>query len=194
MDTGLSMADAEKAIAFVLSNEGGFVDNSSDSGGATNFGLSLRFLRQIPTERLKRYGIFTLPEHLSVADIRELRPEQAELIYKCEFWDNVRYHEITSDGIATYIFDMAVLHGESQAIKITQRAAWAMSFSANYLIDDGILGDKTISYLNDLTIEGRYTFLRLLMAERAGFMRLICVENPRNREFLDGWLNRCYRI
>ena len=35
------MADGKEAIAFVLLNEGGFVDNANDPGGTTNYGLSL---------------------------------------------------------------------------------------------------------------------------------------------------------
>ena len=185
------MADAEKAIAFVLSNEGGFIDNPSDSGGATNFGLSLRFLRELSTEKLRQYGIFTLPAHLSVADIQELRPEQAELIYKCEFWDLAPYEKIENQHVANYVFDMAVNHGETQAIKILQRAIWAVNTEKDFPPDDGILGHITLSFTKYYDQEHLGI---ALAAERAGFMRFLCVINPKNKEFLDGWLNRCYRI
>ena len=41
------MADFKQAIAKVLKNEGGYVDNPNDLGGTTNFGISLRFLQSI---------------------------------------------------------------------------------------------------------------------------------------------------
>ncbi len=142
------MADAEQAIKFVLANEGGFVDNAKDPGGATNYGLSLRFLREIPSERLKQYGIFTLLEFLSKADIEELRPEQAELIYQCEFWNKAPYKKIESQPIADYVFDMVVNHGENQAIKLLQRSLWARRHMKDCVVDDGILGSYTLDNVN----------------------------------------------
>jgi lysozyme family protein len=191
------MANADDAIAFVLSNEDGFVDNPNDSGGATNFGLSLRFLRQIPADRLRKYGIFTPPELLTVVDIKHMDVGQAKIIYKGEFWDNARYAEIDSQSGANYVFDMAVLHGENQAIKILQRALWAARIKKGFITDDGVLGSLTIESVNVFTHGCGGLYLQLesaLMAERAGFCRLLCEINPKNREFLDGWLNRCYRI
>ncbi|UCD23789.1 MAG: hypothetical protein JSW51_12245, partial [Gemmatimonadota bacterium] len=35
------------ALACVLHHEGGFVNNPNDPGGATDFGVSLRFLRSV---------------------------------------------------------------------------------------------------------------------------------------------------
>ena len=154
-------------------------------------------MREIPTERLKKYGIFTLPENLSKADIEELRVEQAVSIYKCEFWDNAPYEKIDSQLGANYVFDMAVLHGEKQAIQILQRALWAAHQRKNCVMDDGILGEVTILGINSFSFGKNIlqaVLMSALMAERAGFMRLLCVENPKNKEFLDGWLERVYRI
>lgn len=184
------MAISHQAIDFVLSNEGGFVDNPNDSGGATNYGLSLRFLRQIPAERLRKYGIFTTPESLGVEAIQDLTPDQARMVYEGEFW-NDSFSKIASQYIANYVFDMAVLHGANQAIKILQRAIWAAMVHKDFVHDDGILGSKTLDVLNTVKETG---MIIALMAERAGFCRLLCEINPKNREFLDGWLNRCYRI
>jgi hypothetical protein len=33
-----------------------------------------------------------------------------------------------------------------------------------------------------------------LMAEHAGFCRLLAEIRPKDREFLNGWLKRCYRF
>jgi lysozyme family protein len=184
------MAEFEKAIAFVLPNEGGFVDNPNDSGGATNFGLSLRFLRTLPVESLRKYGVFVTPEDLSVENVKELTLDQARNIYKSEFWDNAPYEKIALQCVANYIFDMAVNHGEHQAIKIAQRAVWASYATINVIKDDGIFGDETLVAIDYL--QGH--ILPCLRSERAGFMRLLAVKNSKDEEFLHGWLNRCYRI
>jgi lysozyme family protein len=184
------MAEPLAAIDFVLSNEGGFVDNPNDSGGATNFGLSLRFLREIPNDRLRKYGIFKNGDELGVEDIRDLTLDQARLIYKGEFWDSAPFDKINDQLIATYLFDMAVLHGIAQAIKIAQRGSWAVYRTYGYIKADGIMGEKTQEVLNDLGD----SFIPVLMAMRASFCRLLAELRPKDKEFLDGWLKRCYRI
>jgi lysozyme family protein len=183
------MADFTTAVNVVLGNEGGFVDTPNDSGGATNFGISLRFLRDVPIERLRKYGIFKLPEELNVEDIKDLTADQARLIYKGEFWDHARFDEIQNQKCCTYIFDMAVNHGITQAIKIAQRSTWAAYAHINLIKDDGVLGSETLSCINSL----KEFCLPTLMAERAGFMRLIAAKNSKDEEFLHGWLSRCYR-
>lgn len=40
------MSDFQLAIALVLEREGGFVNQVSDHGGATKYGISLHYLRQ----------------------------------------------------------------------------------------------------------------------------------------------------
>ncbi len=40
------MSNFEKAVEKVLEHEGGYVDHKNDPGGATNYGISLRFVKQ----------------------------------------------------------------------------------------------------------------------------------------------------
>jgi len=60
------MENAEKAIEFVLSKEGGYVNDPKDPGGETNFGISKK---QFPD-----------------VDIKTLTKEQAVEIYKRVYW------------------------------------------------------------------------------------------------------------
>lgn len=183
------MADFTTAVNVVLGNEGGYVNNPNDAGGATNFGISLRFLRDIPIERLRKYGIFKMPEELGVEDIKDLTADQARLIYKGEFWDHARFNEIVAQRACTYIFDMAVNHGIGQAIKLAQRAVWAMYGVMSVVKDDGVLGDESLHAINYLG----NSILGCLASERAGFMRYLALKNSKDEEFLNGWLSRCYR-
>lgn len=181
------------AVTFVLSNEQGFVDKMCDSGKATNFGISLRFLREIPSDRLRKYGIFKSAEVLNSEDVRTLTRDQAVLIYDGEFWKNAPFDKITLPIVCNYVFDMCVNHGISQGIKILQRAIWAVYEMREYdgIIDDGVLGDKTLSVIESID---EHSLRTALCAERAGFMRLLAAINTKDRENLNGWLNRCYRI
>lgn len=78
------------AVARVLATEGGFVDNPSDRGGATNFGISSR-------------------AHPDV-DVRNLTREQAIAIYRREYWDAIGAERLPArmQGAA---FDAAVNQG-----------------------------------------------------------------------------------
>jgi lysozyme family protein len=184
------------ALALVLKNEGGFIDNVNDPGGATNAGISLRFLRQIPAENLRKYGIFKAGESLSVEDVRDLSDPQILQIYHGEFWVPANLDLLVPlewDDLCAYVFDMIVLHGIGQGIKLLQRAIWAYYLRRNYnqVVDDGLLGEKTIaelSYVDD------HDFLRVLATERAGYCRMIAALNPKEKEFLDAWIDRCFRI
>lgn len=90
------MADFNLAIPVVLANEGGLVDNPSDPGGLTNFGISAR---AFPFE-----------------DIRNLTVAGATAIYQRCYW---RYDNVQSQELATKIFDMDVNMGGT-AIRILQ--------------------------------------------------------------------------
>lgn len=185
------MADFEKAVELVLGNEGGFVDNANDPGGATNFGISLRLLKSLPSTSLHRLGIFHAAEDVSGEDLKALTRDQAKEAYHLLFWDDAAFSKIANDSICSYVFDMAVLHGLSQAIKILQRAFWAVNYSANFVKDDGILGDYTLSMITKTNV---YDLKIALSAERAGFVRLLAAIRPNEKEFLNGWLTRCYKF
>ncbi len=184
------MAVFEEAIKFVLDNEGGFVDNPNDPGGATNKGISLRFLRSLTEANLKRYGIFKEGALLTPMDIEELTPAQIELVYKGDFWEKVPFNHIIEQQLCNYVFDMAVLHGFSPAFKLVQRGIWAVQHTYGFIKADGILGAETIDELNSYGT----AFLSVLIAMRASYCRLLAEINPKNMEFLDGWLKRCYRV
>ena len=178
------MADFETAFAFVLRNEGGLSENENDAGGLTNFGISLRFLKSIDP---KPYPF--IAGDLEVV-IREMTIEQAKAIYFGEFWKHAPFDQIVNQQIGSYVFDCCVLHGISNGIKILQRAIGAAKRQPFYLVDDGIMGVKTLQAVN----EGTFPLIYTLPCERAGFCRTVAALRNQNKEFLNGWLNRCYRI
>lgn len=174
------------AVEYVLKQEGGFVNDPRDSGKATNFGISLRFLKELPFESRKQYGIYD-PD-ITTETIQNLTVEQARLIYKGEFWHHAPFESIIRQEQCNYIFDMAVNMGIAPAVKCVQRACWAVTRKWELLADDGILGDKTISMIN---LAGMFLF-PALRAERGRFYHDLVEKNPEKKEFLNGWYNRTY--
>lgn len=179
------MTKFEKALEFVLAHEGGLSENPSDSGGVTNFGISLRFLREVLPEKLRRYGIFG---DVNEETIRHLTPGQAKLIYHEEFWECNRFDEIFPQDLCAYCFDMVVNHGAAQAIKLIQRATWAYHFTRYYIREDGVIGNETLDALNGIGDD----LLPVLVGIRAEFFRHLSAIRPKDEHNLDGWLNRAY--
>ena len=82
------MAEFLPAVQYVLLNEGGFTNNPSDPGGATNFGIEQR---EMP-------GV----------DIRSITRDQAISFYLSNYWNKVLYANLASQQVATKLFDMHV--------------------------------------------------------------------------------------
>lgn len=104
----------ESCVAVILQHEGGYVFDSNDPGGETNFGISKR----------------TYPD----TNIKELKREDAVAIYKKDFWDELRLDEMP-EGIRLMVFDCAVNQGKTRAIRILQGALGVKQ--------DGLLGPLT---------------------------------------------------
>lgn len=178
------MSTFDQAIEYVLHNEGVLSENPNDRGGITVFGISLRFLKSLSPIELKNYGIH---DAVTEQTIRDLTEQQAKDILYGEFWQHARFSEIKNQEQCNYIFDMAVNSGIAQAIKCAQRACWAC-MKRRALVDDGILGDKTLMTINMCG----FLLMPALRSERAGYYRLITQSNPENHVFLQGWLKRAY--
>lgn len=179
------MANFDDAVMFVIGNEGKFSDNPNDRGGATNYGISLRFLSTFSADELKLFGIFEIP---TIETIRNMTIEQAKKIYYQVFWCHAPFQDIKNQEYANYIFDMVVNIGIAPAIKCVQRACWAVMKRWKDLPDDGILGKNTLKAIQQCG----FMVMPALRAERANHYRNIVQSDASQKVFLDGWYNRTY--
>jgi lysozyme family protein len=185
------MTAFDRAIEVVLDHEGGFVDHPSDPGGATNFGVSLRFLKaEIEAGRLDAalYD-YDGDGDIDADDIRALTREDAIAAYRARFWDPHgwdRFHET----IAIKVFDLAVNMGPRQAVKLLQRACRACSQN---ITDDGIIGPITVRTVQRIEADlGPFALRAALRSEAAGFYRSLIAGNAKFAAFQTGWLRRAY--
>lgn len=178
------MSSFDEAVDFVLRNEKGLVNHSHDNGKITNHGISLRFLKNLAPESLRKYGIF---EDVSEQTIIDLSLDQAKKIYHDEFWLNAPFEKIGNQMHCNFIFDMAIAIGIAPAIKCVQRACWAV-MQKRELIDDGILGEKTLTAIKMCG----FLIMPPMRSERAGYYRLVVQNDGEQKEFINGWLNRAY--
>lgn len=177
----------DKALKVILKHEGGFTNNISDEGGATNYGLSLRFI--------KASGIdVDLDGQVNIEDIKKLTKNNARDIYNRFWWEKYNYNSIDNLDIAIKVFDLAVNMGPNEAHKIVQRAVnTMMPFGLSYIDVDGIFGSKTIKAINDIDeVQESKQLLCAIKTQGSKFYKLLVDKNNNLEIFLKGWLNRLY--
>lgn len=167
------MSKFKASVNKVFDHEGGYVDHPNDAGGATNMGITMAVLRKWRGSPIAK------------ADVREMKREEAEAIYKSWYWDLVRGDELPW-GVGHVAFDAAVNSGGSQSIKWLQRAVGVK--------DDGILGPRTMAALQ--TVDAGK------LIDKALDLRLATMRTMRNRNtgallwpsFGKGWTSRIARV
>lgn len=170
----------ESAVNVILRHEGRFVNNKNDSGGATMYGISLRFLKVAGLD-------IDLDGDVDINDIIAIDKEKAKDIYRKYWWDRYFYDDINSLPISTKIFDLAVNMGANQAHKIVQAACNSLGYR---LYKDGILGHKSLYAINSLSSLYEDSLLRSINKYAKEFYYTIVEKNPEYSIFLKGWLNR----
>ena len=166
-----------------LKHEGGFVDNPADPGGATNFGISLRWLRSKGLD----VGDIDGDGDVDADDIRALTPEQAIRLYRQRWWSVGGYADFCNVSVAGKVFDLAVNMGQRPAARIVQRACRAHGID---LVDDGLIGPKSLAAIQQAARS--LHMLPAIRAEAAGHYRLLIAKNPALATFERGWLRRAY--
>ena len=121
----------------VIKREGGLVNDSSDKGGLTKYGISQR---AFPKE-----------------DISSINEAQAKKLYLTHYWRPCKVERLP-EAIREAYFDMVVNMGQGRAVKLLQQAC---NQKGSDLIVDGLIGPKTIKASKRLE-KDRLTAFRVL--------------------------------
>ena len=165
------MSNFNLAFENVLKNEGGFTNDPQDSGGATNWGITIHDL----SVYLRRSA--------SVEEVRRMSKLTARAIYKSKYWDSLSLDAVNDDGVALVIFDQGVLRGIGTIARAVQRILG--------VVVDGHFGPKTLAAINAADPGWLITKIEQ-QAEEA--YREIVRRSPKNQKFLKGWINRAKRL
>jgi lysozyme family protein len=171
----------DRAINILLLHEGKFC---VDEGGATNYGISLRYAKTVGD--LDGDGLldfdFDHDGDVDEIDIRNMDPATARRTYRNQWWDRYHYTEFP-DSLATKMLDLSVNMGPPQAHKLLQRAINACNHTITV---DGVLGPQTISAVNSIQEDILLSELRLAAL---AFYQYLMDKNPQSRKN-HGWLRR----
>lgn len=119
------MANFEKALNFVLENEGGYINSPLDKGGETKYGISKSAYPNL--------------------DIFNLTLKEASNIYLNDYWLSNNLQNIQNENLSITLLDFIVNTGKAQ--RIIQQTVNELG---GELKIDGIIGPLTIGALNAL--------------------------------------------
>ena len=100
----MSKKNFEKALQFLFPSEGGYVNDSKDSGGPTNMGVTQ-----------STYNMYRKNQGLSPKDVKQITKGEAIDLYYKYYWKPSGADNISDPNMAVTLFDTAVLHGVGQA-------------------------------------------------------------------------------
>ena len=191
-----------RAFEELLDIEGGFVDDPVDRGGATKFGISLRFLASEGAFDEDGDGIadfdLDMDGDIDGIDIRKLTLGDVRYLYDRFFWKPVKADSYPYP-IGEVLFDQAVNGGIGAARKLLQQAinACMAEVGEPRIVVDGVIGPQTETMLEYVLLHRRMGTAGLLSAYREAVRdryRAIVARYPSQKRFLRGWLARAEKL
>lgn len=168
----------------ILAVEGGYANDPSDSGGETNYGIT------VATARAYGYQ----------GSMRDMPVQVARRIYSAMYWDALLLDavEATAPAIAEELADTGVNQGVKRAGEYLQRSLNVLNDRGRLygdLVVDGVVGPKTVNALNDYIShrgeDGVTVMLRMLNALQGAFYVDLAERREKDETYVYGWfLNR----
>lgn len=173
----------DEIIGAILGHEGGYVNDPSDSGGETNWGITRRVARQ----------------HGYMGPMRDLPKERAIEIYVVLYWNRLNLDEIArySHNLAYILFDLGVNAGTRRAGRYLQRCLNVLNNRARYwpdLIVDGDVGGLTLRVFRAYDHKRGQKGMRVIcaMIKSLQMVHYITLSERREKDekFMYGWAVR----
>jgi hypothetical protein len=143
--------------------EGGYVNDLSDSGGETKYGITKRSYPDL--------------------DIKNLTKDQAAGIYYTDWWLKCQLGQLPP-SIGIKMLDICVNMGARRGATLLQRA---LGRAGQDVAADGVIGPATITACVRIP---EAELLQALRAQAAAFYVQLAADRPSDQKFLNGWLNR----
>lgn len=174
-----------KCFDFTIKNEGGYNEIRFDNGGATNYGVSLRFLKDL-YENGTIWVDLNNDGKIDSKDIQKLSLDNARKLYYINFYVPLKISALKNETLGIKLFDTAVNVGNRPAIRFLQSA---ISKSKPITID-GLIGPQTINEAN----KADTSILNLFIEEQKKYYNRIVEKNPTQQKFIKGWHNRANKL
>ena len=169
----------------IVAREGGFVNDPDDTGGATNFGVTLGTLRRLGLD-VDGDG------EIDVGDVQSLKPEQAVAIFVEHYYEQTGIRALPV-VLQASVFDIYVNAGRA-AVRILQQLLVEMGHP---IAVDGAIGPQTVEAAEvAAALAPQYLADAYGIASRNFYLRLADAR-PASRKFArsrsgekGGWVRR----
>jgi lysozyme family protein len=165
----------QKTIEGIIAVEGGYVNDPADSGGETNFGVTIAVARANGYEG----SMIDMPKSVAFD------------IYATQYWDAMSGDELVelSEAVATEVIDTAVNMGTGRAGRFLQRSLNVLSKGESLKVD-GQVGPATVRALRSYLWRGRdeKTLVKALDCLQGAFYIELAERREKDERFVYGWL------
>ena len=166
------MAKVDILAPFILSFEGGYVNDPRDPGGATNRGVTIATWKAVGYDKDGDGDI-------DVNDLKKITAEDAvNRVLKPHYWDRWQADRIKSQSVANLVVDWVWASGKNGITGVQKLLGVKV---------DGVVGEKTLAALN--AQEPRALFEKIHRA-RAAFIDAVIARRPTSAVYKKGWLRR----
>ena len=169
----------------IIAREGGYVNDPSDPGGATNYGVTLGTLQRLGLDLNRDGGVTT-------RDLRLISPDQAAEIYVSQYFRAPKLDQLPAELQAS-VFDMQVNAG-ANAIRILQELLGRMGHPVAV---DGVLGPQTIAAAQAAAAREPQLFVDAYGIARRNYYYDLADRRPASRKYATtragtkgGWILR----
>jgi lysozyme family protein len=169
------MANFEVFLPLILKFEGGFVDDPSDPGGATNKGITFKTFCGCSQKLLN--------VDPTLDNLKALTDTQVGAIYRANYWNSVSGDAMALQDLANLVCDFYINAGVN-AGKLLQTVMNEMGCKVTV---DGAIGPETMRALAALDQAEVY---RRYKAGRIAYYEHLVQQEPALGKFLHGWINR----
>lgn len=167
------MADFKKYWPTLVKWEGAeYEDVDGDSGGPTKFGVIL-------SEWIKEGYDKDGDNDIDKFDLMKINADDAIKIAKTHYWDQFKADNINSQSVAEIVVDGGYNQGLGYTEPMLQKLVG--------VTPDGIIGKGTLAAINSKNPKQLFDQIK---QERINRYNLIVQKYPKNKKFLNGWMNR----
>ncbi|WP_108944092.1 glycoside hydrolase family 108 protein [Shewanella halifaxensis] len=176
-----------RLIEELIEREGGYVNDPTDRGGETMYGITLSVAR----------------ENGYKGSMRDLPYELAFKIYQDRYWTPLKLDDICriSETLTEQLFDFGVNSGVNRAGKCLQQVLNVLNNRQTLypdLVADGIVGSRSLYALNKYVEHRKQNGLKVLIEAvrgmRISFCINIAVKDENQEKYQFGWLQRVVHL
>ncbi len=173
----------KRLIEEVIEREGGYVNDPTDRGGETMYGITISVAR--------KYGF--------KGAMRDLPYELAFKIYQDRYWSPLKLDDVSqvSESLTEQLFDFGVNSGVVAAAKKFQLALNVLNNRQTLyadLIVDGVFGSRTLhalaKYVEHRGQQGVKVLTESVRGQRISYCINIAANDESQEKYSFGWLKR----